>query len=86
MWYLFKLFIEFLVSETFELSLTLLGVELLPEDTLDVLLLDDPGSDGFLLLLLLDDDVGSVDLFFLEFVGLDLLGVFDVGGVFLVAA
>ena len=75
-----------LVGETSELLFALGGVEVLPEHIFDVLLLDDPRSDGLLLLLLLDDDVGSVDFLLLELVGLNLLGVLDVGSALLVAA
>ena len=75
-----------LVGETPELLFALGGVEVLPEHIFDVLLLDDPRSDGLLLLLLLDDDVGSVDFLLLELVGLNLLGVLDVGSALLVAA
>ena len=75
-----------LVGETPELLFTLGGVKVLPEYIFDVLFLDDPRNDGFLLLFLQDDDVGSVDFLLFKLVGLHLLGVLDVGSALLVTA
>jgi hypothetical protein len=62
----------------------LLHVEVLAEEVLDLGFIDDPARDCFLLLFFLDDDVGGVDLFFIQFARLLFFHSFD-GGFFLVA-
>ena len=74
-----------MVGETLKLSLVFLRVEILGEDILYILLLDNPSIDRFLLLLLLNHDIRSIDLLLLQLVRLHLLGVLDVGVILLVA-
>ena len=74
-----------MVGETLKLSLVFLRVEILGEDILNILLLDNPSIDRFLLLLLLNHDISSIDLLLLQLVRLHLLGVLDVGVILLVA-
>lgn len=83
--YFFKYFVEFMVGETVKLSFHLFGIKLSPEDLADVFFVEYPWCDLFFLFLFLDDNVGSVDFFFLQFVGLHLFRVSDVGSVLLVA-
>ena len=74
-----------MVGETLKLSLVFLRVEILGEDILNILLLDNPSIDRFLLLLLLNHDISSIDLLLLQLVRLHLLGVLNIGVILLVA-
>lgn len=74
-----------MVGETFELCFMLGGIEILVEHFSDVFFLDHPAGERLLLFLLLDLDVGGVDLLLLQFVSWSLLGVFGSALFFLIA-
>jgi hypothetical protein len=61
-----------------------LHVEILDQDLLDIGLVDHPARDHLFLLFFLDDDVGGVDLLFVQFARLLFFYGFD-GGLLLVA-
>lgn len=61
-----------------------LHVEIFGEDLLDIGLVDHPAGDRLFFLFFLDDDVGGVDLLFVQFARLLFFYGFD-GGFFLVA-
>jgi hypothetical protein len=64
------------VGETLEFGFMLGGIEIFAEHFSDVFFLNNPAGEGLLLFLLLDLDVGGVDLLLFQFVSWPFFGVF----------
>lgn len=76
--------IDGVIGQAGEVGLMFLHVEILAEEVLDLGLIDDPAGNHLLFLFFLDDYVGCVDLFFIQFA--DLLFFYGLhGGLLLVA-
>jgi hypothetical protein len=77
--YLFELLVDGIISETFKFNFVLCSIEVLPQKILNFGLLDDPAGDYLLLFFFLHDDVGCINLFFLEFADWRFFVCFEVG-------
>jgi hypothetical protein len=73
------LLIDGVVSQAGKVSLVLLHVEILAQEVLDLGFIDDPAGNHLLFLLFLNDYVGCVDLFFIQFAHLLLFYSFHSG-------
>ncbi len=65
--YLFNLLIEGLIGQAGKVSLMFLHVKIFAEEVFDLRFIDYPAGNHLLFLLFLNDDVGGVDLFFIQF-------------------
>jgi hypothetical protein len=78
------LLVNGVIGETHKVSLVLFQLEVLPEQVLNLGLVDHPARNHLLFLFFLDDNIGGVDLFFVQFAALLFFNSFDCG-FFLVA-